>query len=281
MKQIKQYAPAKLNFGLQVLNKREDGYHNINTVFIKINLFDELVFEQSDNFNIYCNPDLGIPAKHNIIYKTIELLSDYYKKDLSKYSISLTKRIPSGAGLGGGSTDAATTIKVLNSLHNLTNDYDELNQIASQIGSDVPFFLKNGDAIGTGKGEILDFINFKLDYHILLIYPNIHVSTPFAYRALNRNKKQIKKTDFKSFISNFEKNKIDIKKFVYNDFEDAVFKMHNEIRNIKEDLINSGAVFSLLTGSGSCVYGFFNSLETAESAKTNFSEYQTFLVQKL
>ena len=279
MKDLKKNSYAKLNFGLQVLNKRADGFHNINSVFIRINLHDKMRFSVSNDFSI--NSNFSIPEKENIIYKTLEVLSGHFDKDLFKLKIDLDKKIPAGAGLGGGSSNAAETIKACNELFDLKTEKDELNELASKIGSDVPFFLRDTAAIGKSKGEVLEPFNFKLPYHILIVYPNIHISTPNAYKMLNRNEVPRNEINFKTFLNKFVLERMQLQKSIINDFEEPVFALHPELRRIKDVLYDVGSEFAIMSGSGSSVFGLFNDLQKAEKAAESFSDYQTFITKKI
>lgn len=282
MKQITINAPAKLNFGLQVLNKREDGYHNINTVFFKINIFDVLKFSLSDNTEIIMKPDVSIPNEENIVYKTLLKLSEkYHNKAIMNLKVELTKTIPMGAGMGGGSTDAAATIKAVNSIFSLEKNLSDFNELAKSIGADVPYFLNEGDAVGKGIGEKLEYFNFELPFNILIVFPNLHISTPNAYKALQRSDQYITETDFKQLIEKFIDDKIVIKKFVYNDFEVPAFDMHKDLRDIKEDLYEFGADFALMTGSGSAFFGLFSDFDKAVKAENHFNDFKTFITRKI
>lgn len=282
MKQITINAPAKLNFGLQVLNKREDGYHNINTVFFKINIFDVLKFSLSDNTEIIMKPDVSIPYEENIVYKTLLKLSEkYHNKAIMNLKVELTKTIPMGAGMGGGSTDAAATIKAVNSIFSLEKNLSDFNELAKSIGADVPYFLNEGDAVGKGIGEKLEYFNFELPFYILIVFPNLHISTPNAYKALQRSDQYIAETDFKQLIEKFIDDKIVIKKFVYNDFEVPAFDMHKDLRDIKEDLYEFGADFALMTGSGSAFFGLFSDFDKAVKAENHFNDFKTFITRKI
>ncbi len=282
MKEFTIKAPAKLNFGLQVLNKRSDGYHNINTVFIKIGIYDIIYIKKADKTKISTFPDLNIPQEVNIVYKTLKKLSNHFRlPEIMNFEIKNKKNIPSGAGMGGGSSDAASLINFINDYFGLADNIDELIPLAAEIGSDVPFFLKSGDAIGKGKGEILEYFNFRLPYTILVIFPRIHISTPAAYKLLNRDKSLISESDFKKVAEKLHSNKIHIQKYVYNDFEEPVFNMHRELLIIKNEIQKSGAEFSLLTGSGSALFALFEDEAKAKSASEKFSQYRTFITSKL
>jgi 4-diphosphocytidyl-2-C-methyl-D-erythritol kinase len=282
MKEFTINAPAKLNFGLQVLNKREDGYHNINTVFIKVGVFDIIKIKPSEKTIINTSGDFQIDLKSNLIYKALEKLSEYYNKtEIMNFEVNLEKNIPIGAGMGGGSSDAAAIIKFACEYFKLTENIEDLIPIASKLGADIPFFLKDGDALGSGIGDILEYFSFDLPYYILIVFPEIHISTPEAYKALKRTNKEYPLTDFRNIAENITNNKIEIKKFVYNDFEKPVFNMHKDLLFIKQKMIDCGATFTLLTGSGSAIFSFFEDEQSAINASKQFPEYRTFITKKL
>ncbi len=267
MIQLKVNAIAKINLGLNIVSKRQDGFHNLETLFYPIHdLYDELIFEESECFsfkNEYCF--------NNIIVKAINLLEQYLNRNIN-LNISLNKNIPIGAGLGGGSSDAAFILTAVNKLLQLELNQNTLNEIALELGSDVPFFLNPSPAVGASRGELLTPINYKIDFPILIVNPGIHVSTKDAFANVipkdsqfNYNKiKDIRVTEYKRYI--------------FNDFEESVFKLHPEIKNIKELMISSGALFALMSGTGSSVYGLFPTLEDAKNCKSSFPEsYFSFI----
>ncbi|HYF03369.1 MAG TPA: 4-(cytidine 5'-diphospho)-2-C-methyl-D-erythritol kinase, partial [Patescibacteria group bacterium] len=194
MEKIFRQAPAKINFGLEVLGKRPDGFHEINTVFVRTGLYDELEFAlETDAITLECIPDLGIRPTENLVYRAASLLKDYAERlglfkrsGLKGTKIRVRKHIPSGAGLGGGSTDAATTLLALKDQWQLPITHFELHTLASTLGSDVPFFLKEQAAVGKGRGEVLTYFDFSLPWWLVIVYPNIHVNTGEAYSALSR-----------------------------------------------------------------------------------------------
>lgn len=271
MKSLTNKAYAKLNLALQVLNKRDDGFHNINTIFSCINLYDEITINTSEQLNVICNVDLGIPQEENLVYKAAKLFYDSNLVD-TPIKIQINKHIPFGGGLGGGSSDAACTLLMINEYFDLNLDYNILHNFACKLGSDVPFFLKNGTAVGESRGEKLKYLDFKLNSYVLIINPLIHISTPFAYKALNRTILAAPKINHEEYLSNNIEN---WKNHFFNDFEDVVFELHPEIKMIKEKLYEFGSIFALMSGSGSTVFGLFDSLEKAESARKSFENYFT------
>lgn len=259
MNLTKIFSPAKINLALQVLSKRIDGYHNINTIFLKIPFYDELIFEESNRTQIICNPDIYVPMEDNIVFRAIELIKKNFKIN-KNIRVILNKKIPTGGGLGGGSSNAATTLLFLNKHWNLNLNKNNLIQIGLELGSDVPFFISEYDAaIGKGKGEILTPIHLNLDCHLLLIISNIHISTKEAYSGLML-KYEIVERDFSQLLkANFKYQEI-----FFNDFEETVFRKHPVLADIKNLLYNNKAEFAGMSGSGSTMFGLFRDLSQIE-----------------
>ncbi len=275
MKYIEMKAPAKINIGLFITSKRIDGYHNLNTLFYPVNdLFDILTFEPADKFEFNCD-DESIPNdENNLVVKAVRVL-EKIKGTTIKVKINLQKRIPSQAGLGGGSSDAAATLISLNEMARLNLKYDQLIDIALQLGSDVPFFIKAKPAIGKSRGEILEFVELDIDNPILIVNPLINISTREAFQNI---KPQEKIFDFKTAIKDGKLNFSVLRTQVVNDFEQFVFSKYDEIKSIKENMYINGAEFALMSGSGSTVYGIFSDLESAEKAKSSMpKKYFTWI----
>ena len=244
---------AKINLGLHVTGKRPDGFHNIETIFLPIDLSDILeIVESTDgktNLTI-TGAELEGTSDDNLVVKAWKLMYEKYK--IPAVDIHLHKLIPTGAGLGGGSSDAAFMLKGLNSLFQCNAKIGELEQMAATLGSDCAFFIRNSPAYAEGRGEILEPIDINLqNYRILLINPAIHVSTREAYEGV---KPQISSISLKETI---RLNGTEWQKNMKNDFEPTVFAKHNEIGDIKADLLNAGAIYAAMSGSGSTVYGIF------------------------
>jgi 4-diphosphocytidyl-2-C-methyl-D-erythritol kinase len=270
-------SPAKINFGLNVTSKRPDGYHNIETIFYPIQLHDEIIVKNSASFSFKCNIEALTPGEDNLIIKAVNLLKEYTSQDF-QLDIVLKKNIPIGAGLGGGSSNAASILLALNELFQLKLSYEELFNIAIKIGSDVPFFLDPGPKFAEGKGDILRRINFKINYPLLIVNPGIHVSTPWAYsRIIPKNPKKNLTAIIETGFDDFSK----LNGLIVNDFEDIVFKKFPETVRIKKELYRLGAYFSLMTGSGSTLFGIFPGLTKAREAEKKFSgKYFTFIHQE-
>lgn len=276
-------AYAKINIGLRILNKREDGYHNIETIFHRVNPFDEIIFEPSNKLTLSCT-DPGLPTdENNLCIKAAKLLLTRTKNNYGA-RISLYKKIPIGGGLGGGSSDAASTLIVLNKLWNLNIDKRTLTSLALQLGSDVPYFLNEGTAYAAGRGEILEYFQLPLPYWIVVIYPDILISTGEAYKLFentpkhkedNQNKKIL---PLKEIVLKHLKNPEELTKKIHNDFEPIILHNNEIIRFCKISLYAAGAKFAQMSGSGSSLYGFFTDQVKAFNAVELFSrQFKVFI----
>lgn len=272
MKKIEAKAPAKINIGLNIVEKRDDGFHNLETTFYQIHdLFDELTFEKSEKLELILVDENQELENDNIIIKAIKLLEQKTEKYLHP-KITLMKNIPIGAGLGGGSSDGATTLKAINELYNLNLTHEELKALALKLGSDVPLFLYDYPTIGKSRGELLEKSSLKINFPILLINPKIHISTKDAFSNITP-----KANDFNySTLENVKINKWG--STIINDFENNVFKRYPEIARIKMKLDENNSLFSLMSGTGSTVYGIFESLSKAKKVAELFPKsYFTFV----
>lgn len=271
-------AYAKINIGLRILNKRNDGYHNIETVFYRINLFDEIRFQDSNEILLECNnPDIPTDSR-NLCIKAAKVLQKNY--NISKGAkILLNKNIPIGAGLGGGSSDAAYVLKHLPKFWGIETLKEELYHLATNIGSDVPYFLDIGTAYATSRGEQLEYFHLNIPYWIMLVQPNTHISTAWAYTNLklkpNKHEENLKEL----LIDNIEHPE-KLKEFIHNDFEDLVFENYPDIKKLKVNLYRRGADFVQMSGSGSSIYAFFKHESSALDAMKIFSKvYLAFLTE--
>jgi len=275
-------APAKINWALSVIRKRNDGYHDILSLIQGINLYDYLTFEEADNIEIQTN--FPIRMENNLVYKAIIALQKYagIKRGIK---VILKKEIPVGGGLGGGSSDAAITLKALNELWQLNLSLENLIQIGASIGSDIPFFLNLPICIIEGRGEIVKPIKIDKTYTLLLVKPSFGISTKWAYESLNL-KTQL--TENYEKINNniwqlYEKlKKGDIENlYLWNDLEIVVSNQYTEIEMIKKRLLKAGAKVSLMSGSGATVFGVFNDEKEANEASVLFKGYWVKVVKTL
>lgn len=246
---------AKINIGLNVLEKREDGYHTIESIFYPINWCDAIeALTVKGNGEIKINllgtPIQG-PLENNLCYKAFQLLNEKYT--LPSVNLWLLKNIPMGAGLGGGSADAAFFLSQLNKLFALNLSIDELQTYATQIGSDCTFFIQNKPAFVNETGNIIHPIAFDLSkYYISVVYPSIHIETKNAYSLITPHKKPYSlKQAILSPIG-------DWKELIVNDFEEPLFKKYPQLSEIKNTLYKNGALYASMTGSGSAIYGIFD-----------------------
>jgi 4-diphosphocytidyl-2-C-methyl-D-erythritol kinase len=244
------YPNAKINIGLNVLEKRADEYHDISSVFYPIKqLFDMLEILPSDHFS-FSSSGISIPSGSNICTKAFDLLKADY--DVGNVKMHLHKMIPIGAGLGGGSADGAFVLKALNELFELNLTNNQLEKYALKLGADCPFFIENTPKYVTGIGEKMTPIGLDLsDYEIKFIFPELHISTAEAYVGVMPKKVE---TNLLDLISKPMEN---WKEEVRNDFEVSAFKKHPELSKMKSNLYANGAIYASMTGSGSVIYGVF------------------------
>lgn len=266
---------AKINLGLRITGLRPDGYHNIETVFYPVSLSDALELVISDetykpDILTVTGIDTGIVAEENIIMKTLGKLRKKYMFPLLK--IHLHKAIPVGAGLGGGSSDAACFIKSINRRFCLDINEIELKDLALEVGSDCPFFIDFIPSFASGRGEKLIPIKPVLaGYYMILLNPGIEINTREAYNSSKPGQPS------SSLFQLVNLPVSDWKNVIINDFEDFAFSKHTLIRDIKEELYSSGALFSSMSGSGSSVYGIFTDPPALPEKLKNFVIYKGFI----
>ena len=258
-------APAKINLYLEIINKRADGYHNIESVMHTVSLFDilELTKIEDNKIELVCdNADLS-DTKKNLVYKAAEKVKEKYKINCG-VKIKLTKNIPMGAGLGGGSSDAAATILALNKIWNINDDIKNLELLGATLGADVPFFMTGGTAKISGIGDIVEKINTNFSGTFVLVKPNFGVSTPYAYSKVKFPLTNIHKISKITTI--LEKEAFDFesaKDLFFNRFEDFIFDEYQEIKQIREVLEDLGCA-SLMSGSGATVFGLVHDKENLD-----------------
>jgi 4-diphosphocytidyl-2-C-methyl-D-erythritol kinase len=265
---------AKINIGLDILRKRNDGFHDIETVFYPIPLKDalEIVEDPESDKILFEQTGLIIDSDKgdNLCEKAVSLLRKEH--DISGLKIHLHKVIPMGAGLGGGSADASFTLKLTNELFDLKLDNNKLRNVASELGSDCPFFIENKPMIAEGRGEILEKIELSLKgYFLVLVHPAIHVSTPKAYGMITPS---IPEQSLKERICQPIETWKDILK---NDFEAPIFMEHPELKKIKNKLYDARAIYSAMTGSGSALYGIFSEKVDLTDLFGDYFLYQEWL----
>jgi 4-diphosphocytidyl-2-C-methyl-D-erythritol kinase len=244
---------CKINLGLNILQKREDGFHDIETVFYPIPVYDVLEIVSSENKTEFKNTGIsGGDIQNNLCFSAYQLLKRDYAQ-LPEIKMHLHKTIPVGAGLGGGSADAAFTLSSLNKKYNLNISQSKLFDYALQLGSDCPFFILNKPCFAAGRGEQTEEIPLSLSsYKILIITPGIHINTKEIFQFI----KPIQ--PFKRIKDIVREPILNWKNTLVNDFEKIVFSIHPEIKKIKEGLYFHNAVYASMTGTGSTVFGIFN-----------------------
>ncbi len=275
--------PAKINLFLEVLNKREDGFHNINSLFQAISLFDNLKFKIQSSpelaLKIINNDDLPL-NDDNLIVKAFNFMRD--KFDLKQgLAVTLDKNIPIAAGLAGGSSDAAATILACNLLFELELTSEGMAGCGLHIGSDLPFFFSSGQALVTGQGEIIEDTTYPVNYELVIVKPSISISTAESYAALKRDLTK-QKNPFKLGRCRTVDRYIMSLNGAGNDFEEVHFLSYPEIGKIKDGLLLAGAELARMSGSGPCVFGIFKDLSgNKEGLNIGNENWQKFFVKPI
>ncbi len=296
------YPNAKINLGLRVLEKRDDGFHNIETIMLPVPVNDVLEVSEFDpaffdivrseplyssklqmneqiEFNTLDpvfffqeNAPVGLHHSQNLAFRAYEIFADKIGGLPASVYIHLIKKIPHGAGMGGGSSDAAYTLRALNELSTNKVDADRLENLAMRLGSDCAFFIKNKPALATGRGEILTPININLKgYSIVVVKPDIEINTGWAYS-------NIIPRPFGKSLSELVEMPVDKwNSHIYNDFETPVFDKFPSLKAIKNDLYASGALYASLTGSGAALYGIFRSGTELQYKPGNYFYFHSLL----
>lgn len=276
---------AKINLGIEIVGKRKDGYHNVRTILQSITLHDKITLRKySNGIRIRCTMPLVPTDERNLVYKAADIF--FKKKKMnSGIKIAIRKNIPVGAGLGGGSSNAAATLRGLNELFNGGMAYRELFQMSKKLGSDVPFFLKGGTALVEGRGDKLSYINCVPNFWAVIVFPGFSISSLRTYERLDpkefsSNSKKVLKVE--SLLNAIKRNNLEkLCKNLMNGFEDVIFKKHSEIKKIKEGLVSKRAIGASLCGSGSSVFGVFKTKDQAEKTLLHFSDlgYSVWIVK--
>ncbi|MCK9554683.1 4-(cytidine 5'-diphospho)-2-C-methyl-D-erythritol kinase [bacterium] len=271
---MKVLAPAKINLFLEVLSKRNDGYHDIETLMVPVTLFDELEISVTgkDEIEVLCDVK-ELSGTGNLIYRAVSLLKSIFPGKIRGVRVFLKKNIPVAAGLGGGSSDCAASIKFLNTECNLGLSNEKLKEISSKLGADIPFFIDTKSAVCHGIGDILNpfEINFKM--HFLLVNPNVTLSTADSYTSL------------KSFLTGQVKNiNILLRSLQNNDIESSAKNMFNRLQRVCEEkipfvtdiidvLYKNSALKAMVSGSGPTVFGLYRTASDAQRAKISILEH--------
>lgn len=270
------YAPAKINLSLDVLKKRSDGYHELKMIMQTVSLYDDIFIEKDDKISLDSNKkDIPIDNR-NLAWKAAELFFDYTGIQ-GGCRIHITKNIPDGAGLGGGSSDAATVLIALNEIYNAKLSEKELREIAVKIGADVPFFIVGGTCLAQGIGEKLTKIENKTDPYILIYKPDFSISTKWVYENLNLNNKP--SYDIDIIVKDLCAGNPLFTNQIFNYLEEVSVSEYPQISDIKTMLKNMGADNALMSGSGSSVFGIFFNENKAKQAFEKLRNHNVFLVK--
>jgi 4-diphosphocytidyl-2-C-methyl-D-erythritol kinase len=256
------FPPCKINLGLKVVNKRVDGFHNLETVMFILPICDVLEVVKAPEFT-FLTSGKEIPGNpnSNLCVKAFELLKR--EKNIGNVYIHLYKNIPMGGGLGGGSSNGTYTLLALNSLFELNLSNDELRHYAAELGSDCPLFVENVPQYATGRGEILEPFSVDLKgYYLKIINIGIHCSTKDAFSSL------ILKENDTNLRAILERPIETWKGALHNDFEDSIFPLYPELKELKDSLYAEGAVYASMTGSGSTLYGIYKVKPTSTFTKS-------------
>lgn len=264
---------AKINLGLDIVSRREDGYHNIESIFVPVPWCDilEIVPAQGTESTLtITGRKVDCPIEKNLVMKAFRAMQKSY--NVSDVDIYLHKVIPDGAGLGGGSADAAFTITAINELFSLNASKDELAKIAATIGADCPFFIYNTPMLATGIGTDFSDIALNLSgYKILIVKPQVSVPTAQAYAGVKPQQPEKSLGELIAMpINQWQGN-------IKNDFENSIFPIHPIVAEIKQEIVNMGALYASMSGSGSAVYGIFNNDILSEDKLSIFEQYDIFV----
>ena len=268
-------SPAKINLFLHIIGKRADGYHDLMTLMCCVGLYDIISLDfEAKEISVACTHPL-VPQDHtNLACRAAKLFLDHINTK-EGVRITIEKQIPIGAGLGGGSSNAATVMLGLNRFYGHPLSRETLIELGEVIGADVPFFIDRKPAIATGVGEILEPYSGLKPYTVIVVFPGFSVSTAEMFKNFNlRLTKCIEKTK----ISFFKNKGFDIQRHLCNDFEKIAEKKHPEIAAIKNVLLEHGAIGALMSGSGSAVYGLFRDRDSAGKAFPAFSRHGSWQV---
>lgn len=284
MKTIKIDAHAKINLSLDVLGRRENGYHELSMIMQEISLKDIVIIKELDddnnNIEIKCSRKEVPTDNKNIVYDAFKLMAKKYNIDKS-VSIYIEKNIPISGGLAGGSTDAAAVLKGLNKLWKLDLTQKELMEIGVQIGADVPFCIMGGTALSEGIGEKLTSLSPFKDKLLLLINPDIEVSTEYVYKNLDLDN-LADRPDIKNIISFIEQDDVEeLSRNMKNVLESVTIKKHPEIAKLKDKMLDCGALGSLMSGSGATVFGIFDCVETLNKCKIELEKTMETVIKSI
>lgn len=283
MESISLKAFAKINLSLDVLRKRQDGYHEVRMIMQTIDLYDKVILEVKDKgIEVSCNKPWVPGGPDNIAYKAANLLMQKYNIDRG-ISIRIIKNIPVAAGLAGGSADAAAVLRGMNEIFSLGLSQDELMVLGKDIGADVPFCIKGGTMLAEGIGEVLTDIKPFSNVDIVLVKPRISVSTAWVYNNLNLDKISIRPETQLIIKAISDKDKNYVTQNMQNVLESVTLEKYSIIKDIKDELIKFGALGSMMSGSGPSVFGIFENKQKAQYAYENIkvNKWECFLTETL
>lgn len=279
---IKEKAYAKINLSLDVLGRRADGYHDVSMIMQTVDIYDVISISRSKGSGIKLSSDaVNLPLDEtNIVYKAIKLVKEEYGID-SGITAHIEKRIPVAAGMGGGSADAAAALRGMDRLFNLKLGNEKLEELGLKLGADVPFLIKGGIALAEGIGEKLTLLPDFPKCTLVIVKPEIGVSTKDVYEAFD-SLSEVNHPDITKLAASLGKASVrDIVKFLSNVLEEVTIKKYTIIETIKNLLIENGAIFSMMTGSGPTVFGIFETDEKAEKAVIKLRENESFELVKV
>ena len=276
---MKLLARAKINLYLDILGKRDDGFHELETVFQSVSLSDELFFEKTeqgialelDQPDISAGPD-------NLVYRAWRIMKDAFPDKIRGVKVRLIKRIPHGAGLGGGSADAAAALTALNRMYNLGLSPERLGKIGSALGMDVPFCVHGGTMLAKGRGEYLERLQRKTGFQVIIVHPGFSISTKEAYSSLGMKgmEGRHRRADPQKIFSS--EKFADMRPGIYNYFEEVLLDKYPILRDIKIEVLKGGCEASIVTGSGSAVCGFASPDKKLDKLASELKQRYPFVV---
>lgn len=270
---MKNRAYCKINLALDVVGKREDGYHELRMIMVPIDFYDKIEIIKNDEMIFECDKKTIRFNENNTIVKAINIMKEEFNID-DNYIVRLNKQIPMQAGLAGGSTDGAAVIRIMNKMYNLRLNEEKIKELCLKIGADVLFNYYNRPALVEGIGDKLSFIDIKDDYYVLILKPRGGVSTKECYSVLDANSCVHPDVDL---ILEKLKNGEDIEDLLMNSLENTALSLCKDIKKAKEELLNKGAKFAMVSGSGSSVFTISKSKDFIEDIKNRVNRKHFFI----
>jgi len=261
-------APAKINLGLRIIGKREDGFHDIHSIFQTVGLYDELSLADAESTSLTCdNP--AVPCGDDNLVMRAKKRIEAETGSSANIALTLKKRIPMGAGLGGGSADAAVALRGIADFMGSVLPENILMQNAAMLGSDIPFLVRGGTALVSGRGESMIPVNWPFDFTYVIVFPGFGVSTAWAYGSIEGYPGD--GGSYKAMTDSLLAGSLSRDEFfdaLVSDFEAVVFKAHPELSKIRDSFLTHGAVKSIMTGSGASIIGIFDDSASAKDCET-------------